>query len=184
MQVANAVFLFPVDPTAALSSFRGVKDDGAVLVGVIKEKQEAVRDYDAAVGRGKDAALVSSLGGGDVIVLKVGSLLPQSGITVTLSLVVPLDCPDRHTARFSLPTVIGARYVPKGIPSPFAADAECADAVTSGLMQQAPGQLGMGGIVVEGRGVCVGGGWSYVFYYPPSHWRGVVVVGCRLPARV
>ena len=125
LQVANAVFLFPVDPTAALSSFRGVKDDGAVLVGVIKEKQEAVRDYDAAVGRGKDAALVSSLGGGDVIVLKVGSLLPQSGITVTLSLVVPLDCPDRHTARFSLPTVIGARYVPKGIPSPFAADAAC-----------------------------------------------------------
>lgn len=53
----EAIYKFPVPPGAAVCEFDAVLDDGTTIVGIVKEKDEAKKEYDAAIASGKQAAL-------------------------------------------------------------------------------------------------------------------------------
>jgi hypothetical protein len=51
-------YVFPLPPSAAVCSFKAVLDDKKTIKGVVKEKREAKKEYDAAVAQGKTAGLL------------------------------------------------------------------------------------------------------------------------------
>lgn len=53
----EAIYKFPVPPGAAVCEFEAVLNDGTTIVGIVKEKEEAKKEYDTAIASGKQAAL-------------------------------------------------------------------------------------------------------------------------------
>jgi len=51
-------YVFPLPSTAAVSAFTAVIDDEHTIKGIVKERQQAQRDFDTAVKAGKTAALL------------------------------------------------------------------------------------------------------------------------------
>jgi len=51
-------YVFPLPSNAAVSAFTAVIDDEHTIKGVVKERQQAQRDFDTAVKAGKTAALL------------------------------------------------------------------------------------------------------------------------------
>lgn len=51
-------YVFPLPPDAAVCAFKAVIDDKKVIKGVVKEKEEAKKEYKEAVAAGKTAGLL------------------------------------------------------------------------------------------------------------------------------
>jgi Vault protein inter-alpha-trypsin domain len=51
-------YVFPLPPGAAVCSFKAVIDDTKVIQGVLKEKEDAKREFKEAVAQGKTAGLL------------------------------------------------------------------------------------------------------------------------------
>ncbi|KAI5481409.1 hypothetical protein MNV49_004165 [Pseudohyphozyma bogoriensis] len=109
----EARYTFPLPARAAVGgegAFRMVKEDGTVVVGVVKEKQEAKETYDKAVKDGKLAAIMDQATP-DVFQVSVGNILPGEKVKIEISFVVELDEDEENdSVRFKLPTYISTRY--------------------------------------------------------------------------
>lgn len=51
-------YVFPLPPSAAVCSFKAVIDDTRVVKGIVKEKNEAKKEYQKAVSQGYTAGLL------------------------------------------------------------------------------------------------------------------------------
>lgn len=51
-------YVFPLPPDAAVCAFKAVIDDKKVIKGIVKEKEEARKEYNEAVAAGKTAGLL------------------------------------------------------------------------------------------------------------------------------
>ena len=51
-------YVFPLPPDAAVCAFKAVIDDKKVIKGIVKEKEEAKKEYTAAIAAGKTAGLL------------------------------------------------------------------------------------------------------------------------------
>ena len=51
-------YVFPLPPSAAVCSFKAIIDDTKVIQGVVKEKEDAKREFKEAVAQGKTAGLL------------------------------------------------------------------------------------------------------------------------------
>lgn len=103
----NARYVFPASNRAAVHGMQFTLGNRRV-VAKIKEREEAKRDYDAAVRTGKTASLLEQERP-NVFTMSVANILPNDRVVVELrysELLVPTD----GVYQFVYPTVVGPRY--------------------------------------------------------------------------
>ncbi len=113
-EAIEATYVFPLPDRAAVTTFVATLADRRI-VGVLKERQQAREDYDAAIAAGQRAALLEEDRPG-VFSAKVGNLRPGETAVVELTLAGPLPYDDDE-ATFRFPLVVAPRYIP-GLPLP------------------------------------------------------------------
>jgi hypothetical protein len=105
----EAVYLFPLDEGAAVCGFEALVD-GTLVVGEVKEREEAFAAYDEAMQRG-DGAFLLDAERPDVFQASVGNLLPGTEAMLRLTYVTELGV-DGRDARLVVPTTVSPRYAP------------------------------------------------------------------------
>ena len=121
----EATYVFPLPDRAAVSAFSAVLGDRRI-VGLLKERQAARDDYDAALAAGQRAAIVEEDRPG-VFSARVGNLRPGEQGEVKLTLVGPLPYDD-GVATLRFPLVVAPRYIPGvALEEPNAGDGVAAD---------------------------------------------------------
>jgi hypothetical protein len=105
----EAVYLFPLDEGSAVTGFEAIVD-GTLVVGEVKEKEEAFKMYDEAMERGHGGYLLDEERP-DVFQASVGNLPPGKEALLKLTYVTELTV-ERDSLRFSIPTTVSPRYAP------------------------------------------------------------------------
>lgn len=105
----EAVYVFPLDEGAAVCGFEAVID-GTLVVGEVKEREEAFRAYDDAMERGDGAYLLDEERP-DVFQASVGNLPPGKEVLLRLTYVTELAV-AAGSLRFVVPTTVSPRYAP------------------------------------------------------------------------
>ena len=105
----EAVYLFPLDDASAVCGFEAVVD-GTLVVGEVKERDEAFKVYDQAMERG-DGAFLLDEERPDVFQVSVGNLPPGKEVLLKLTYVTELPVAG-GSVRFVLPTTVSPRYAP------------------------------------------------------------------------
>jgi Ca-activated chloride channel family protein len=105
----EAAYVFPLDEGAAVCGFEAIVDN-TVVIGEVKEREEAFRLYDDAMERG-DGAFLLDEERPDVFQASVGNLPPGKEAILKLTYVTELPVADGWL-RFSLPTTVSPRYAP------------------------------------------------------------------------
>lgn len=106
----EAIYNFPIDEAAAVCGFQAEYEDGRIVKGVVKEKNQARQEFNQAISRGKQANLME-LVRRDVFSLRVGNLPAGAYVKITITYVTALKARD-GAAAFILPTYIAPRYCP------------------------------------------------------------------------
>ncbi|KAE9403176.1 hypothetical protein BT96DRAFT_990430 [Gymnopus androsaceus JB14] len=86
---ASGVYTFGMMADAAVCGFEMVRQDGTKVEGTVKEKEEAKREYDAAVKAGHTASL-GRQETSDIFSIAVGNILPSETVTINLRYVMSL----------------------------------------------------------------------------------------------
>jgi Ca-activated chloride channel family protein len=110
----EAIYVLPLPDRAAVTSFR-FEVAGRVIDGIIKEREQAQRDYAEAIVAGHRAALAEEERPG-VFTMKVGNLMPGERAKIRLRLTGPVPLEDGDPT-FRFPLVVAPRYMP-GVPLP------------------------------------------------------------------
>ncbi len=104
-----ATYIFPLPDRAGVTSLVAVLG-GRRVEGILKERQAARDEYDAAIAAGQRAALLEEDRPG-VFSAKVGNLGPRETAEVEIVLTGPVPF-DGGEAAFRFPLVVAPRYVP------------------------------------------------------------------------
>lgn len=105
----EAVYIFPLPSDATLTGF-AMTCAGRRLDGVVKEREEAFRDYDDALFAGHGAALLEQERP-NVFTASVGNLLPEEETVVEITYVQRVPA-DEGALRWSVPALVAPRYIP------------------------------------------------------------------------
>ena len=105
----EAVYVFPLDEGSAVSGFEAIVD-GTLVVGEVKERDEAFKIYDDAMAQGHGAFLLDEERP-DVFQASVGNLPPGKEVLLKLTYVSELSIAD-GSIRFVVPTTVSPRYAP------------------------------------------------------------------------
>jgi Ca-activated chloride channel family protein len=105
----EAIYVFPLDEGAAVCGFEAIVD-GTLVIGEVKEREEAFRLYDEAMERG-DGAFLLDEERPDVFQASVGNLPPGKEVLLKLVYVSELTV-EGSALRFSIPTTVSPRYAP------------------------------------------------------------------------
>jgi Ca-activated chloride channel homolog len=105
----EAVYVFPLDEGAAVCGFEAIVD-GTLVVGEVKERDEAFRMYDDALERG-DGGFLLDEERPDVFQASVGNLPPGKEVLLKLTYVTELGV-QGSGLRFMIPTTVSPRYAP------------------------------------------------------------------------
>jgi hypothetical protein len=105
----EAVYLFPLDEGAAVCGFEALID-GTLVVGEVKEREEAFRMYDDAMAEGHGAYLLDEERA-DVFQASVGNLPPGKEAILKVTYVTELGT-EGGDLRFVIPTTVSPRYAP------------------------------------------------------------------------
>ena len=105
----EAVYTFPLPSEATLCGFAMVCD-GRRIEGIVKEREEAFRQYDDAISAGHGAALLEQERA-NVFTASVGNLLPDEETLVEVQYVQRLQA-DEGALRWLIPTLVAPRYIP------------------------------------------------------------------------
>ena len=108
-QPIEAVYVFPLEEGAAVCGFEAIVD-GTLVVGEVKEREKAFRDYDDAIERGHGAFLLDEERP-DVFQASVGNLPPGKEVLLKITYVTELTV-GGNGLRFSIPTTVSPRYAP------------------------------------------------------------------------
>jgi Ca-activated chloride channel homolog len=106
----EAVYVFPLDEGAAVCGFEAIID-GTLVVGEVKERDEAFRIYDDAMEAGHGAYLLDEERP-DVFQASVGNLPPGKEVLLKITYVTEVDV-DSGSLRFVVPTTVSPRYAPQ-----------------------------------------------------------------------
>ena len=110
----DCMYELPMDESAAVCGFE-VELDDRLLIGEVKEKNEARVEYNAAIARNETAALLEE-NKPDMFSQKIGNIPPMSRVNIRIIYVTELKV-DAETggAIFVLPTSIAPRYNPQAM---------------------------------------------------------------------
>ena len=105
----QAIYVFPIDDEAAVSGFTAHLGQRTVR-GVIKEKEQARQEYQAALDENHGAALLETAGTG-ALKIQLGNL--AAGCEAEIRLVYSTVCPvEGDSIVLKIPTTIKQRYMP------------------------------------------------------------------------
>ena len=105
----EAVYVFPLDESAAVCGFEAIVD-GTLVVGEVQERDKAFERYDDAMAEGHGAFLLDEERP-DVFQASIGNLPPGKEVLVRLTYVTELPV-DEGRLRFVIPTTVAPRYAP------------------------------------------------------------------------
>ncbi len=108
-QPVEAVYVFPLDESAAVCGFAAVVG-GVRYDGVVKSREEAFATYDDALAEGHGAFLLDEERP-DVFRASIGNLAPGMEVQIELTYVAELPF-EGDGIRFTLPTTVSPRYAP------------------------------------------------------------------------
>jgi len=109
----EVVYTFPTLAEAAVYSLVAKNDDGTIVKCMVKEKEEAKKEYNDAISSG-DTAYYADRDNGRSFRLLIGNLGPKCGVEITVKLVAELNNEeDYHKIRLAFPTTLGTAYVPE-----------------------------------------------------------------------
>jgi Ca-activated chloride channel family protein len=109
----EATYIFPLPDRAAVTRLRMEAAD-RVVEGVVKAREEARAEYDAAISEGRRASIAEEERPG-VFTLRVGNIMPGERVVVRTTLSGRLPFEDGQ-ATFRFPLVVAPRYMPgKGL---------------------------------------------------------------------
>jgi Ca-activated chloride channel homolog len=111
-QALEAVYIFPLPDRAGVTAFQ-MTVNGRVIDGVLKERLQARREYEAALQQGYRASMMEEERP-NVFTLSVGNLMPGEEAHITLTLESLLEL-DNGEATYRVPLVVAPRYIP-GVP--------------------------------------------------------------------
>jgi Ca-activated chloride channel family protein len=111
-QALEAVYIFPLPDRAGVVAFQ-MTINGRVIDGVLKERLQARREYEAALQQGYRASMMEEERP-NVFTLSVGNLMPGEEAHITLTLESLLEL-DNGEATYRVPLVVAPRYIP-GVP--------------------------------------------------------------------
>lgn len=106
----EAVYIFPLSPTASVSKFE-MKVGDRVVKGLVKERGEARQDYAQAIESGHRASLLEQERD-DVFTVQVGNIKPGEEVSINLEYVELLSFSSNGATSLRLPTVVAPRYTP------------------------------------------------------------------------
>ncbi|KAI8996135.1 vault protein inter-alpha-trypsin domain-containing protein [Gaertneriomyces semiglobifer] len=106
----EVVYKFPLHEGAVVSAFEATIGT-TVIKGVVKEKEEARKEYEKAKSEGLKAGLIDQQAE-DVFQCTVGNVPPKTSVQVRLTYYTELynDVSEADQVRFTLPTAIAPRY--------------------------------------------------------------------------
>ncbi|HEY3197047.1 MAG TPA: marine proteobacterial sortase target protein [Nitrospirales bacterium] len=113
---AEGIYVFPLPEEAAVDHLR-MRIGERIIEGIIKERTEAKKTYEAAKAAGKRASLVEQERP-NIFTTSVANIGPQETITVEIEYQQLLHY-DQGQFRLRFPMVVGPRYIPG---MPLAAD--------------------------------------------------------------
>ncbi|XP_040278398.1 protein mono-ADP-ribosyltransferase PARP4 [Bufo bufo] len=96
----EAKYVFPLDSTAAVCGFEAFINRKHII-GKVKEKQQAHREYRTAISEGHGAYLMDQ-DAPDVFTVSVGNLPPNATVVIKITYVMELSC-DYGSITFSIP---------------------------------------------------------------------------------
>ncbi|KAI6143622.1 hypothetical protein BKA82DRAFT_4017369 [Pisolithus tinctorius] len=109
---ARAKYVFPLPERSAVCGFELEHADGRVIVGVVKESEDAARTFEVAVAAGQTAALVERVTD-DIFTISVGSIPARKHVTTRIMFIMDLLTEGmRDHVRLQLPLAIFERYGP------------------------------------------------------------------------
>lgn len=108
----EAVYVFPL-PAEAVVTGVTLRIGDRVLRGVIREREQAFREYDDAISTGHGAALLDRERH-DVLTVQAGNLLPGEETAVEIAWTQAVDAADGDLI-WSIPTVVAPRYIPGAV---------------------------------------------------------------------
>ncbi len=100
-------YTFPLRAGATVTSFTATIGD-KVIKGIVKEKQQANREYQQAIAQGNSVYLMDRLDS-NMFKLSLGRVLPDELVKITISYIEMCDVYDNQIDLF-VPTLIGQRY--------------------------------------------------------------------------
>jgi len=115
-------YIFPLSPRAAVHAFQA-SIDGTVLVGVVKEKAQAQKEYDEAVDAGKIALMLSAAEdvSQNTFRVAVGNIPAGASVRIMVRYVVELELIEQGSvARLVIPTSVVPPF--SVAPTAFSAD--------------------------------------------------------------
>ncbi|XP_056417671.1 protein mono-ADP-ribosyltransferase PARP4 isoform X4 [Hyla sarda] len=96
----EAKYVFPLDSTAAVCGFEAFIN-GKHIIGEVKEKQQAHREYRTAINEGHGAYLMDQ-DAPDVFTVSVGNLPPKATVIIKITYVMELQC-QYNCIEFTIP---------------------------------------------------------------------------------
>lgn len=105
----EAVYVFPLDEGAAVHGFEAIVD-GTLVVGEVREREEAFERYDDALQQGHGAFLLDEERP-DIFQASVGNVLPGKEVLLRIVYVTELVI-EGSGVRFTVPTTVSPRYAP------------------------------------------------------------------------
>ena len=105
----EAVYTFPLPSDATLVGF-SLTCAGRRVESVVREREEAFREYEQAISSGHGGALVDQERP-NVFTAQVGNLLPREDTVVELEYLQSVSV-DEGTLRWMIPTLVAPRYIP------------------------------------------------------------------------
>ncbi|KAI0816692.1 VIT-domain-containing protein [Xylaria sp. FL0064] len=109
--VRNMAYSFPLYDGVSVVSFTATVG-GVQIQGVVKEKQEARREYQNAVGKGESAGLLEQLPqASDIFVTNIGNVPARATVIVEVTYIGELKHDaESNGIRFTIPSSIAPRY--------------------------------------------------------------------------
>ena len=106
------IYTFPMPEDASISGFSATTPSGK-YVGIVKEKNEALKDYQKAISKGDSAFMLESHRD-NIFQVSLGNVAVGEEVCVNISYVQDLVI-DNDGLRLKIPTLVSPRYIP-GIP--------------------------------------------------------------------
>ena len=100
-------YTFPLKASATVTSFKATIGDKE-LTGLVKEKQQAHKEYQQAIARGDSAYLMENCDS-NIFKISLGRVMPDELVKITISYIETCDAYDNQID-ILLPTLIGQRY--------------------------------------------------------------------------
>ncbi|MGL1935033.1 MAG: VIT domain-containing protein [Fibrobacterales bacterium] len=103
-------YLFPLSEKSAVDSMT-MRTPSRLVYGVVKKKEEAEAEYQAALKKGQRASVVHQVRS-NIFKQKLGNVMPGDTIEITISYLEEVSY-DLHTLRYHFPMTIGPYFTPE-----------------------------------------------------------------------